>query len=79
MASNRAANRRAEHVALIEAAAKEKSKPWRLYWRTACWLMSELSELHERDPRRAQSACVDLATQTRQFAEALNDEAEKSQ
>ncbi|MEU6789908.1 hypothetical protein ABZ912_62935 [Nonomuraea angiospora] len=79
MVSNRAANRRAEHVALIEAAAKEKSRPWRLYWRTACWLMSELSELHKRDPRRAQDACVDLAKQTRVFAEKLNDEAGEGQ
>jgi len=75
MVSNRAANRRAQHVALVDAAAKETSKPWQLYWRAACWLMSELSELYKRDPRRARAACVDLAQQTRRFAESLNDEA----
>ncbi|SDL76428.1 hypothetical protein SAMN05421874_128138 [Nonomuraea maritima] len=75
MVSNRAANRRAEHVANIAAAARETATPWRLYWRTACWLMSELAELYKRDPRQAQKACTDLAEQTRQFAEALNKQA----
>lgn len=72
MTFKRALNRRTRHLPLIAS----ESDPWRKYWRAACFLMSELHALYQVDPKRARELAENLTSQTQQFAETLNSEAQ---